>query len=80
MEEFCDMRKEHKKDSLKRQIREELMKSVQAGAILYMDGEISSPKKICNVLVKEDHHYMADFVTDDRGFIREIRYDYIENY
>lgn len=47
------------------------------GAVLYLDGTLSSPKKISSAVFREDHFYMADFVTDERGYIKEIRYDTI---
>lgn len=63
---------------LREQIRQKLCESLKKGAVLYLDGAISSPSKISEALIQEEHNYMADFVTDDRGYIKEIRYDSIK--
>lgn len=63
------------KKKRKKELERELFHSMKKGAVLYLDGELSSPKKISSAVLNEEHFYMADYVTDDRGYIREIRYD-----
>lgn len=45
--------------------------------MLYMDGELAPPSKISNMMMQERGNYMADYVTDDQGLIKEIHYDKI---
>ena len=65
------------KKTKQKQMQEDLTASLKKGAILYLNGEVASPKKISIAVFREEHGYMADFVTDERGYIREIRYDHI---
>ena len=68
---------EAEKKNTKKQMEQDLTASLKKGAVLYLDGTLSSPKKISSAVFREDHFYMADFVTDERGYIKEIRYDSI---
>ncbi len=54
-----------------------LRKMENAGVRLYLDGMPASSKKIARQCVKEDSLYMPDYVTDNEGKIKEIRYDRI---
>ena len=58
-------------------MQEDLTASLKKGAILYLNGEVASPKKISIAVFREEHGYMADLVTDEHGCVREIRYDHI---
>ena len=60
-----------------KQMQEDLTASLKKGAILYLNGEVASPKKISIAVFREEHGYMADLVTDEHGCVREIRYDHI---
>lgn len=71
------MEKNSKKKNEKKEMERELYKSMMNGIVLYLDGEVSSPKKISEAVLREDNTYMADLVADDHGYIREIRYDNI---
>ncbi|MBE5871232.1 MAG: hypothetical protein E7294_08235 [Lachnospiraceae bacterium] len=45
---------------------------------LYVDGHPSTQDEIAAICrVSEEYSYMADFVIDDEGFLKEIRYDRI---
>lgn len=44
---------------------------------LYFDGALSNTEYILKHCVMEDTAYMADYVTDREGKVREIRYDKI---
>ena len=54
-----------------------LKKWEEAGIRLYMDGTPASSECIERNCVREDTLYMPDYVTDNEGKIREIRYDRI---
>ena len=65
------------KKTKQKQMQEDLIASLKKGAILYLDGEVASPKRISTAVFREEHGYMADLVTDEHGCVREIRYDHI---
>lgn len=52
----------------------------QRGVELFLEGEPSSPGEIAGKCIGEDCVYMADYVLDDRGVLRELRYDKISDW
>lgn len=49
---------------------------VQSGVGLYLDGHEVSPEEITDIcFVREDITYMPDYITDEKGVLREVRYD-----
>lgn len=56
-------------------VKMRLMKYEEAGVKLYLDGNPSDTDHILDKCVREDAAYMADYVTDEQGQVREIRYD-----
>ncbi len=63
--------------------KEEEMKSMECklenilhqGIELFMDGQPASPAGIVDRFVKEEAVYMPDFVLDENGILKQIRYD-----
>ncbi len=49
----------------------------QNGVTLYLNGHSATPDEIAKCCVNEDTIYMPDYVTDEKGVLREIRYDKI---
>ena len=47
------------------------------GVKLYVNGSVSTPEYITRHCVNEDTVYMPDYVTDESGKVKEIRYDKI---
>lgn len=47
------------------------------GVKLYLNGVPSTTEFIINNCVNEDTVYMPDYVTDEHGKIKEVRYDRI---
>lgn len=45
------------------------------GVSLYLEGRPSTPGEIVKACVKEESSYMADFVLDEKGLLKELRYD-----
>ncbi|MDR2547852.1 MAG: hypothetical protein LBC96_10220 [Lachnospiraceae bacterium] len=45
------------------------------GITLYLNGKESNPVEIAECFVNEDTMYMPDYVIDETGTIREVRYD-----
>lgn len=50
---------------------------LQSGVNLYLDGQESTIQEIASVCVREDVMYMPDYVIDESGILREVRYDKI---
>lgn len=58
-------------------LRSRLQGYERRGVKLYFDGALSNTEYILKHCVMEDTAYMADYVTDREGKVREIRYDKI---
>lgn len=51
------------------------------GVTIFLDGVASSPQNVTNVLyVNEEHNFMRDYVKDEKGVWRELRFDSIKFY
>lgn len=47
---------------------------------VYVDGQLSAPSKVTEACkVQEGYSYMADYVLDEVGNLREIRYDKVKD-
>lgn len=66
-----------KSENDKCSLDERLRSMENAGVRLYLDGLPVSPEKIAHTCVREEALYMPDYVTDDEGRLKEIRYDKI---
>lgn len=54
------------------------LKQVQrTGVSLFLEGQPSTPAAIAGKCVCEDTVYMADYVLDEQGSLKELRYDRI---
>ena len=51
----------------------------KAGVKLYLDGNPSDADHILQKCVREDAVYMADYIADEAGKVKEIRYDQISS-
>lgn len=58
-------------------LKSQLEKLEKKGVKLYFDGAPSSTEDIVKKCVNEDTVYMPDYVTDENGKLKEIRYDRI---
>lgn len=58
-------------------VRQKLEHMHDSGIALYLDGEPATPSSIAGRCVQEDTLYMADYVIDDKGILKELRYDRI---
>lgn len=45
------------------------------GVTLYLEGRPATPEEIASRCVQEENSYMADYVLDDDGELKELRYD-----
>lgn len=51
----------------------------RAGVYLTLGGRPASPRELANVCVsRESSCYMSDFIPDERGQLREIRFDKVK--
>lgn len=50
------------------------------GIIIFLDGMPSNPQAVTELLyVNEENSFMRDYVTDEKGVWRELRFDRIRN-
>ena len=54
---------------------EKLRCAQKNGVSLYLDGVPATPETIAVNYVCEDSNYMADYVLDSAGILKELRYD-----
>ena len=58
-------------------VKTRLLQYEKAGVKLYLDGNPSDTDHILQKCVREDAVYMADYIADEAGKVKEIRYDLI---
>ncbi|MDO4303594.1 MAG: hypothetical protein Q4D94_06715 [Bacillota bacterium] len=58
-------------------LRSRLERMEKTGVKLYLNGVPSTTEYIIENCVNEDTVYMPDYVTDQNGKIKEIRYDLV---
>jgi len=67
------------KKKAQKKLKADLCQSLKQGTLLYMDGNLAAPSHISDRMMREEGCYMADYVTDDQGHIREIHYNKIKS-
>ena len=60
-------------------LKSQLENLERQGIKLYLNGAPSNTDSIVKNCIREDTIYMPDYVTDENGEIREIRYDKISH-
>ena len=64
-----------KSGSKKATILSSLTNISDKGITLYLNGEAATPDEIAACCVNDKTMYMPDYVLDDKGTLKEIRYD-----
>ena len=63
----------------KKPLKKELKSYQEAGVALWLDGQPSTPKKIAKAhKIAEDGVYMRDYVEDEKGERKGIKFDFIK--
>ena len=52
----------------------------QSGVCLFLEGEPATPEQIAGRCVCEETVYMADYVMDETGALKELRYDRVTSW
>ncbi len=52
----------------------------KSGVCLFLEGEPATPKQIAERCVCEESVYMADYVIDETGALKELRYDRVTSW
>lgn len=61
------------------ELKKHLKKIRKQGVELYLEGRPASPEEIAKkYFVCEDAVYMPDFVTDEQGRLKQVRYDKVK--
>lgn len=63
-----------------RELKERLKQIRRSGVSLFMQGEPATPAEIARRCVCEAEIYMADYVLDDTGSLKELRYDRVTDW
>lgn len=61
-------------------LKEKLENVRKSGVSLFLEGEPATPETIADKCVCEDAIYMADYVLDEAGRLKELRYDRITDW
>lgn len=61
-------------------LKEKLENVRKSGVSLFLEGEPASPETIADKCVCEGAIYMADYVLDDDGRLKELRYDRVTDW
>lgn len=61
-------------------LKEKLERVQQSGVFLFLEGKPASPEAIASRCVCEDSAYMADYVLDEQGILKELRYDRVTDW
>lgn len=56
-----------------------LNRAEKEGVSLFLEGHPSNPATIAKCCVRESETYMADYILDDAGHLKELRYDRVRN-
>lgn len=56
-------------------LKKKLERIRASGVVLFLDGKGTSPEEIACKCIQEECTYMADYVLDDEGKLKELRYD-----
>lgn len=61
-------------------LKEKLEQMQHSGVSLFLEGKQATPELIANRCVCEDSTYMADYVLDNDGILKELRYDRVTDW
>lgn len=64
----------------KQHLKEKLEQVQRSGVGLFLEGKPTTPEAIAGKCVCEDFTYMADYVLDDNGVLKELRYDKVTDW
>jgi hypothetical protein len=56
-------------------LRTSLENITREGVFLYIEDRLSSPDEICRECIAEEAIYMADYIMDEFGQLKELRYN-----
>ena len=63
-----------------RELKAKLEQIHRSGVSLFMEGHPATPASIARRCVCETEIYMADYVLDDAGSLKELRYDRVTDW
>ena len=64
----------------KQQLATKLSAVMESGVGLFIEGKPATPEMIAQKCVCEDMVYMADYVLDETGRLKELRYDRVTDW
>lgn len=67
-------------ENREQELRETLRQAKNSGISLFLEGKPATPEDIAGKCVCEESIYMADYVLDASGKLRELRYDKVTDW
>ncbi len=67
-------------ENSERLLKKKLKKAQKTGVSLFLEGQPARPADIAEKCVCENAVYMADYVLDEQGVLKELRYDRITDW
>lgn len=68
-----------RKQNLRKPLEQELKRYQSQGISLYLDGYPSTPKNIAKACqIAENGGYMRDYISDEKGQIARVNFDFVE--
>lgn len=78
MQDNYGNKKKRKRKRKKQHLLDYLERLQQEGTEIYMDGEAMSAGEVMRRTVEEECMYMADYVLEKSGKIKQVRFDKVE--
>ncbi len=63
-----------------RSLKKKLEIISRSGVCLFLEGQPATPEQIADCCVCEESVYMADYVMDETGTLKELRYDRVTHW
>lgn len=62
------------------EMTEKLRQVEKSGVSLFLEGRPAAPEDIAYKCVREETVYMADYILDESGILKELRYDKVTDW
>lgn len=74
-----DLGNDKQKEQIRESLKLQLARVQREGVRLYVDDTPASPDEVAQRCVQEQIVYMPDYVLDDNGTLKQVRYDRVRD-
>lgn len=71
---------EDKNQEAKKELFSKMNQMAKNGTKLYLDGTPATPLEVAEICVRETPIYMPDYVMDEDGSVKQVRFDKITDF